>query len=72
MPPEPRACRGFSASADPTSRGCGDVDEAVGHRISLTRHNLPAVMGGDLDDVINACRTFFQAEALKAEQVRPT
>jgi len=47
-------------------------DRLTDHRIGLTRHNLPAVMGGDLDDVINACRTYFQAEALKAEQGRPS
>ncbi len=43
-------------------------DRLTDHRIGLTRHNLPAVMSGDLEDVIGACRTFFQAEALKAEQ----
>ncbi len=46
-------------------------DRLTDHRIGLTRHNLPAVMGGDLDDVIHACRTYFQAEALKAEQGKP-
>jgi peptide chain release factor 1 len=43
-------------------------DRLTDHRIGLTRHNLPAVMGGDLEDVVTACRTYFQAEALKAEQ----
>jgi peptide chain release factor 1 len=42
-------------------------DRLTDHRISLTRHNLPAVMDGDIDDVVTACRTFFQAEALKQE-----
>jgi peptide chain release factor 1 len=40
-------------------------DRLTDHRIGLTRHNLPAVMDGDIEDVISACRTFFQAEALK-------
>ncbi len=37
------------------------------HRIGLTRHDLDGVLAGDLDSLIAACRTFFQAEALKAE-----
>ncbi|HYV48431.1 MAG TPA: peptide chain release factor 1 [Myxococcaceae bacterium] len=42
-------------------------DRMTDHRIGYTRHNLPAIMGGDLEDVITACRTFFQAEQLKKE-----
>jgi peptide chain release factor 1 len=44
-------------------------DRLTDHRIGLTRHNLSAVMDGDIDDVVMACRTFFQAEALQ-EQAR--
>ncbi|HET9751429.1 MAG TPA: peptide chain release factor 1 [Myxococcales bacterium] len=44
-------------------------DRLTDHRIGLTRHNLSAVMDGDIDDVVTACRTFFQAEALR-EQAR--
>ncbi|HET7787839.1 MAG TPA: peptide chain release factor 1 [Myxococcales bacterium] len=44
-------------------------DRLTDHRIGLTRHNLSAVMDGDIDDVVTACRTFFQAEALQ-EQAR--
>ncbi len=40
-------------------------DRLTDHRIGLTRHNLPAVLDGDIEDVLLACRTFFQAEALK-------
>ncbi len=40
-------------------------DRLTDHRINYTRHNLPAVMDGDLQDVIDACRTHFAAEALK-------
>ena len=36
------------------------------HRIGLTRHNLTAVMEGELDEMIDACTTWFQAEALRA------
>jgi peptide chain release factor 1 len=43
-------------------------DRLTDHRIGLTRHNLPAVMDGDVEDVVNACRTFFQAEALRKQQ----
>lgn len=41
-------------------------DRMTDHRIGLTKHNLPALLDGDLDDVIEALRTHFQAEALKA------
>ncbi len=35
------------------------------HRINLTLHKLPQVLEGDLDDVIDALTTHYQAEALK-------
>jgi peptide chain release factor 1 len=34
------------------------------HRIGLTRHNLPAILDGDLTEVIESLRAHFQAEAL--------
>jgi peptide chain release factor 1 len=40
-------------------------DRLTDHRVNYTRHNLPAVMDGDVQDVLDACRTFFSAEALK-------
>ncbi len=40
-------------------------DRLTDHRINYTRHNLPAVMDGDVQDVVEACRTFFAALALK-------
>src|SRR5512141_1383969 len=40
-------------------------DRLTDHRINYTRHNLPAVMDGDVQDVVEACRTFFSAEALR-------
>ena len=46
-------------------------DRLTDHRIGLTRHNLAAVMDGDVEDVINACRTWFQAEALRQQQEKP-
>jgi peptide chain release factor 1 len=50
-------------------------DRLTDHRIGYTRHNLPAVMDGDVQDLVEACRTFFAAEALKeasrAEPARP-
>ncbi len=42
-------------------------DRLTDHRIGLTLHNLPGVMAGDVDEVITACRTYYQAEALKAQ-----
>jgi peptide chain release factor 1 len=40
-------------------------DRLTDHRINYTRHNLPAVMDGDVQDLVEACRTFFAAEALR-------
>ncbi len=40
-------------------------DRLTDHRVNYTRHNLPAVMDGDVQDVIDACRTFFAAQALR-------
>ncbi len=40
-------------------------DRLTDHRVNYTRHNLPAVLDGDVGDVVEACRTFFAAEALK-------
>jgi peptide chain release factor 1 len=46
-------------------------DRLTDHRIGYTRHNLAAVMGGDLDDVITACRTHRQAEQLQQQTQKP-
>jgi peptide chain release factor 1 len=40
-------------------------DRVTDHRIGLTVHNLPAVMGGNLDVVIDPLIANFQAEKLK-------
>jgi len=40
-------------------------DRLTDHRVNYTRHNLPAVMDGDVEDVLEACRTFFAAQALR-------
>ena len=45
-------------------------DRLTDHRINYTRHNLPAVMDGDIQDVVDACRTFYAAQALR-EASRP-
>jgi peptide chain release factor 1 len=42
-------------------------DRLTDHRIGLTKHNLPSIMDGALDDVIEALRAHDQAEALKAQ-----
>ena len=46
-------------------------DRLTDHRIGMTWHNLPARMAGDIEDIVVACRTYFQAEQLKAESTRP-
>ena len=40
-------------------------DRLTDHRIGLTKHNLPGLLDGDLQDVIDSLRAHFQAEALK-------
>ena len=42
-------------------------DRVTDHRIGLTKHNLPAIMDGLLDDIIEALRAHDQAEKLKAQ-----
>jgi len=42
-------------------------DRLTDHRIGLTVHNLPTILDGALDDIIEALRTHFQAEALRGE-----
>jgi peptide chain release factor 1 len=37
------------------------------HRIGLTRYDLPNVMDGDIEDIINALMVAENAERLKAE-----
>jgi peptide chain release factor 1 len=40
-------------------------DRLTDHRIGLTKHNLPGILDGDLQDIIDNLRAHFQAEALK-------
>src|SRR5438270_10833246 len=40
-------------------------DRLTDHRLGLTKHNLDAILDGDIDPIIEALRTHFQAEALK-------
>jgi len=42
-------------------------DRLTDHRIGYTTHNLPAIMDGDLEDIINSLRAHFQAEALRGD-----
>ncbi len=42
-------------------------DRLTDHRISFTRHNLPGAMSGDIEDIVVACRTHYQAEVLKEQ-----
>ena len=40
-------------------------DRVTDHRIGLTKHNLPAVIDGNIDEIVDALRANAQAEALK-------
>lgn len=40
-------------------------DRVTDHRIGLTTHNIPAIMGGDLDALIDPLISSFQAERLR-------
>jgi peptide chain release factor 1 len=42
-------------------------DRLTDHRIGLTVHNLPKLLAGELDAVVTALRTHFQAVALKGK-----
>ena len=42
-------------------------DRLTDHRIGLTLHNLPRILQGELDDVVTALRTHYQAEALRGQ-----
>ena len=42
-------------------------DRVTDHRIGLTKHNLPAIMDGELGDIVEALRAYDQAEQLKAQ-----
>ena len=46
-------------------------DRMTDHRIGYTRYNLAALFAGDLDDVIDACRTYYQAAALRQAAGEP-
>ena len=47
-------------------------DRLTDHRIGLTRHNLPGVLDGDLQDIFDSLRAHYQAEALKEAGAAPT
>jgi peptide chain release factor 1 len=42
-------------------------DRLTDHRIGYTRHNLPSIMDGDLQEIIDSLRAHYQAEALKGD-----
>ncbi len=39
-------------------------DRVTDHRIGLTKHNLPGIMDGDLEDIVDALRANHQAQLL--------
>jgi peptide chain release factor 1 len=43
-------------------------DRLTDHRIGLTKHNLEDILDGNLDPIIEALRTHYQAEALKGSE----
>ncbi|HSD90199.1 MAG TPA: peptide chain release factor 1, partial [Kofleriaceae bacterium] len=42
-------------------------DRVTDHRIGLTKHNLPAIMDGGLDEIVDALRAYDQAEQLQQQ-----
>jgi len=42
-------------------------DRVTDHRIGLTKHNLPGIIDGNIDEIVEALRAHDQAEALKAQ-----
>ncbi|MEO7734320.1 MAG: peptide chain release factor 1 [Kofleriaceae bacterium] len=42
-------------------------DRVTDHRIGLTKHNIPAIMDGNIDDIVEALRAHDQSELLKAQ-----
>jgi len=42
-------------------------DRLTDHRIGLTKHNLEDILDGNLDPIIEALRTHYQAEALRGQ-----
>jgi len=42
-------------------------DRLTDHRIGLTKHNLPSIMDGSLEEIIESLRAYDQAEQLKAQ-----
>ena len=42
-------------------------DRVTDHRINYTRHNLPALLDGDIDDIIKEMREDEQARLLEAQ-----
>lgn len=43
-------------------------DRLTDHRLNLTRHNLDAVLDGDIQDLLIACRNHFMAQQLEAQE----
>ena len=39
-------------------------DRFTDHRVPYTRHNLPAIMDGDLQDIVDTVRAYFQVQEL--------
>ncbi len=44
-------------------------DRMTDHRIGMTVHNLPAIMDGAIQEILDACRAYFTAEQLKSQNL---
>ena len=42
-------------------------DRVTDHRIGLTKHNIPSIMDGDLEEIVDALRANYQAQLLEAQ-----
>jgi peptide chain release factor 1 len=47
-------------------------DRLTDHRIGLTKHNLPGILDGDIQDLFDSLRAHFQAAALKQAGAEPS
>ena len=56
------------ATARPKSTYNFPQGRVTDHRINFTTHNLPAVLGGDLDEILFALSSTENAERLKAAE----
>ena len=48
-----------------------EISKCTDHRIGLTLHRLETILQGDIDEIIGALTTHYQAEKLKEAEAAP-